>query len=231
MGIGLRKKTIMTQARGELLPPNSPTVLKVVAIVTTLILLTGCGISYPLDIPEEEWQAMSQRERTEARLKQGQLERAEEQRREAEAAARAAKARERTEELSKARREADYGQRVQCVLRQAEGNFAGEWRSIESVTLDLVTGVEVEIELSEVEDGFYYTDKGYASFNGQVVQICDRSADTRRNANRCARLLGTFKDFNRGIHDNIRGYRFLRGHLRCDLVPWSRPNGDVIIYN
>lgn len=174
---------------------------------------------------------MSQEDRTEARLKQGQLARAEEQRREAEAAAQAAKARERTEELSKARREAEYGQRVQCVLRQAEGYFAGDWRSIESVTLDIVTGVEVEIELSQVDDGFHYTDKGYASFDGQVAQICEHPADERRKANRCARLLGTFKDFNSGVGDKVKGRRFLRGHLRCDLVPLSRSNGGVIIHN
>ena len=194
------------------------------------LLTNACGTSYPLDIPEEEWKAMSVEERAEARQTDAELQRAAEERRAAEAEARAAEARERVEELAKARRQADYGERVQCVLRDAKAHLAGTWRSIQPVTLDLVTGMEVEVELAEtVDDGLRYSDEGYASFNGQTVQICDHSADQRDGSDNCARLLGTFKDYQRGVKQTIKGQHFLRGYLRCDLVPQVHSQPNVII--
>jgi len=194
------------------------------------ILVNGCGTSYPLDLTEEEWEAMSPEERAETRKKQAALDKAEEERRAAEAKAREAEARERAEELAKARREADYGQRVQCVLRDAEARFAGRWRAIEPITLDLATGMELAVDLAEpAEGGLRYSDEGYASFDGQTVQICDRPADERRDTDRCARLLGTFKDYRRGLRETVKGRDFLRGQLRCDLVPQTQLGPNVII--
>lgn len=200
-------------------------------MLTALFLISGCGASYPLDIPKEEWKEMSVENRIEARQKAAELERAREERRAAEAAAREAEALKSAEELSKARREADYGQRVQCVLRNAEGYLGGDWRSVEPIAIDLVTGLEIKVELTEAsDDGLHYSREGYASFNGQTVQICDRAADSRSVRSRCARLLGTFQEFRHGLSDAIQHDRFLRGHLRCDLVPPTGAGGGQIIW-
>lgn len=188
------------------------------ALVTLIAALAGCA-SYPLDIPEEEWESMGADARAEARREQAKLERAREERRIAEAAARKAEAAQRAEELAKARRTAGYGERVQCVLQDGEAYLAGNWRRIEPVALDLVEGMELEITLAEpASSGLRYHTTGYAVFDGQTIQICERPAGERRDFDGCARMLGTQRDYRRGLAERVKGEQFLRSHLRCDLV-------------
>ena len=194
------------------------------------LALGGCGSSYPLDMPESEWKAMSPQERIDARQMQADLEKAREKRRAKEAEAREAEARKRAEELAKARREADYGERVQCVFKNVKAYMGGDWRSVTPVAMDLVTGGEFEIELAEPrEGGLNYSTEAYVDFDGQTVRICDRREDRRRYDDRCARMLGTFKDYERGLRETVQGPDFVRGRLRCELVPKSYSGGDIII--
>ncbi|MEN6585626.1 MAG: hypothetical protein ABFE02_06180 [Sulfuricella sp.] len=185
-----------------------------------LLALTACASRYPLGIPEEQWQAMSTAQRLQAQEKHAELKRAEAERQAAEARAREAEAERQRAELETRRREARYGERVQCVLSNAEAYLGGKWRSIEPVALDLVQGMEISFNLAEPSGRTVsYRTPAYAYFDGQSVGLCRDADDDRRNPSTCARVLGTFADYRRGFELRIDAQRFLRGRMRCDLVP------------
>lgn len=185
-----------------------------------LFALAACAPRYPLDIPEAQWQGMTTEQRLHAQEKQAELDSAAERRRAAEARAREAEAARKQAELDTRRREARYGERVQCVLSEAEAHLGGRWRSVEPVALDLVRGVELAFDLAERGgDGLRYRTTAHADFDGQTLRICREAGADHRDGQGCARLLGTFNDYRRGLDQGVEAARFLRGRMRCDLVP------------
>jgi len=189
-------------------------------------VLAGCAASYPLGIPESQWLAMSTEQRFQAQQKQAELDRATEEQRAADARAREAEAVKQAAKLEARRRDAKYGERVQCVFSDAEAHLGGKWRSIEPVALDLVNGMEVALSL--VEPSGHKTrhrTMAYARFDGQTLSLCRDADHDRRNPSSCLRILGTFADYRRGIDQRINSERYLRGHLRCDLAPARGASG------
>lgn len=185
-----------------------------------LLFLVGCGTHYPLDIPEGEWMEMSSRERQRAREKEAELEKAREKRRAAEAEARAAESLKWLKRREATREKARYGDRVQCVLSGAKAYVWGEWRSIEPVALDIVRGMVLDFDIQEAEEGdFGFQEKGFAGFDGQTLSLCPEKDMVQRNSPSCARLLGTFEEYARGIKKRIGVDEFIKGKIRCDLAP------------
>ena len=189
-------------------------------------LLVGCGPYYPLGISEAQWLAMSNEQRLQAQQRQAELDRAAEERRAAEARAREAEARVREAEALRKqqqllilRQHARYGDRVQCIVTNAEARLGGKWRDVEPVVLDLVRGAAVDFLVSEPrERGFRQQAEGSAVFDGQAVSLC-RDADSQRNSRNCSRLLGNFDDYRRGVSQRVEVHDFLRGNMRCSLAP------------
>lgn len=182
--------------------------------------LAGCAASYPLGIPESQWQTMSTEQRFQAQQKQAELDRAAAEQQAAEAKAREAAAVKQTLELETRRRDANYGERVQCVFSEAEAHLGGKWRSMESLAMDLVQGMEVALNLTETSGRtMRYRTVAYARFDGQTLSLCRDADSDRRNQSACIRVLGTFADYRRGINQRIDSERYLRGRLRCDLAP------------
>lgn len=185
-----------------------------------LFCLPACSPEYPLDIPENEWTTMTGQEQLRAREKQAELEKAEEKRRAAEAEARQAEAIKWLKNKEASRKQARYGDRLQCVLTNARACFWDEWRSIEPVALDIVKGMVLQLELSRAdEDGFHFSQKVYAGFDGQTLTLCPDKNLVRQNDPSCARVLGTFEQYAKGLQKKIHAKEFLRGCIRCDLAP------------
>lgn len=185
-----------------------------------IFVLAGCAASHPLGIPDTQWHAMNTEQRLQAQKKQAELDRAVEEQLAAEARAREAEAVRQSAELEARRRDARYGERVQCTFSDAEAHIGGKWRNVEPVAMDLVPGMEVVLNLIEQSSRtFRYRSKAYASFDGQTLSMCRDAGKDRRNQSACIRVLGTFSDYRRGIDQRIDSERFLRGHLRCDLAP------------
>lgn len=57
----------------------------------------------------------------------------------------------------------------------------------------------------------------YATFDGQAVTLCRHERELARPGADCARLVGTQRDFARGLAGRVETERFVRGTLRCDL--------------
>jgi hypothetical protein len=196
----------------------------------TALFLAACGTRHPLGIAEDQWQAMSTEQRLQAQEKQADLDRAADERRTVEARAREAEAARKQAELESQRRNARYGERLQCVLNDAEAQLFGKWRPIQPLALDLVKGANITLELVDASGhAVRYRTVAHAAFDGQTLSLCRDADDERRNLNFCLRVLGTFAGFQRGIHRRVDAERFLRGHLRCDLAPGPGMPAQIII--
>lgn len=201
-------------------PRPSLNPLRLGCLAAVMFALAACGPRYPLGIDEALWQTMSAEDRIRAHEQQALLDRAAAERRAAEARAREAEAQHRQAVLAQARRDARYGERVQCVLADAEARLGGKWRRVEPVALDLVQGVPLPFDLTEPSGRIRYRSPVHAKFDGQTVILCRGEVGRERSDDRdCARMLGTQADYRRGMEAYINAPNFLRGHLRCDLVP------------
>lgn len=193
-------------------------------MVLLVIGVTACGARYPLNIPEEQWVLMSPQQQLDARSQQAALDKAAHERRVAEARAREAEALKEAAELDQRRRNAEYGERVQCILDPAEVYVRGRWEAARPVALDLVSGFADEMEA--IDSRGHYGQSFYASFDGQTVRVC-RSANAvqRRSVGECAEMIATRQQYERGISRQIEQDRLIRGDLYCDLVPQA-PRGQ-----
>lgn len=181
-------------------------------------LLAACS-THPLGMDDEEWRQLTPDKRLQAREKQLEHDRLAEQRRLAEAAARREEAQRQATELETRHREAHYGERLQCVLQPADAWLNRKWRAIEPLAFDLVAGSEQVLPLREAgRRTVRYSSRAHARFDGQQLTLCQYAQD-QRHPGRCIRELGTFADYRRGIRREVVADQFLRGRLRCSLVP------------
>ncbi|WP_421863145.1 hypothetical protein [Motiliproteus sp.] len=194
-----------------------PAFIVAVMILLLLLLLSGCIASNPLRIPDEEWAQLSREEQLQAYQQQAEIDKVRIQARAQERQAElAAEARIKEQQLA-LRRHARYGDLVQCVLEPLQVRFSGKWKSAQPVAFDLVRGEVRAIELEDKRGRYQRT--GWVSFDetGQAVEICRQSPNYSNNS--CDRLLGTTKEFHRGLQQQIDIERFAQGTLRCDLKP------------
>ncbi|EXJ09062.1 MULTISPECIES: hypothetical protein [Nitrincola] len=184
-------------------------------VLICIFLLSACA-SFPLGMNEAEWQSLTSEQQLKARQQQAELDKAAEIRRSAEAAARKAEVAKHEAEIEGKRSNAAYGERLQCILQPAEAWLNRKWRVVQPQALDLVLGEELPFAISETKHRtIHYGSEAYAHFKGQELALC-RFSEGRGP---CARILGNFSDYHRGIRQDFHVEQFLRGHLRCQLVP------------
>lgn len=181
------------------------------AIFSTLaaLLLTGCMTSYPLGMSEDEWERLSPQQQLDARERQAELDQRERERR-AEAARIAAEEERRERERREQRlRNAQPGEIVQCVVNNAEGYYAGAWRTAEPVGFTVVRGYPEVIDIPE-QDRATRRVQAEARFDGAQITLC------RPNRNECTTLAATQNQLRCGAQRNIQLNRVVRGTLYCD---------------
>ncbi|AGX87740.1 hypothetical protein [Candidatus Symbiobacter mobilis] len=197
---------------------------RIAFLLLTCMALAACAPHHPLGIADDHWQALSNEQRLQAYGEQAAIDRAENERQAAEARASEAEALRKNAELAERRRVARDGERVQCVLGDAEASIGNRWRKIEPVALDLVLGLRVPLTLIEPADrSIRRRMAANATFDGQIVSLCpgDSADDDPGN---CVRMLGTYGDYRRGIDQRIDSSHFLRGRLRCE---WPYRSGAL----
>ena len=188
-------------------------------VAASALGLAACT-SNPLGMSDQEWAALTPEQRLQVRQKQLEYAQALEQRQAAALAERQAQARQRAAELELRRQQARYGERVQCVLAPAQGWFNQQWRDIEPLALDLLTGSEQVVTVRQMQvHAPRYSARAYARFDGQQVSLCLRSESESSPNNRCVRFLGTFADYRHGIAQPVHSHQYVRGQMRCSLVP------------
>jgi hypothetical protein len=185
------------------------------------IAISGCT-TYPLGLDEESWHELSPQQKLEASQKQADLDQARDLRLAREAEARAEAAREAANRLMLLRQQARYGERVQCVLEPISHHRSGDWRKLEPAALDLVLGVQVEVEFYEPGRASQVRE-AVAWFDGQRVQICPGEYAARYRSEACIIAVGHYRDYQRGMRRQIDSKGFLQGQLDCSFVGRERP--------
>lgn len=181
-----------------------------------LMLLSGCA-SYPLGMSEQEWQALTPQQQLDAREKQSELDQKAAERRAAEARLEAEREAQQQAELAQRKANAAYGERVQCVLQNAEYKEGKSWYALEPVGFDLVVGEIQPLSLVHIKNKrTQYTRTAYAGFNGQTVSICRYQSANSHSAD-CVRMVGTTLDYQRGLTRTLASRDYVRGTLRCGL--------------
>ena len=186
---------------------------KVIIASLLALMLGGCGgmlaERYPLGMTEQEWHALTPAQQLDARERQQQLDMEARAQREAAEQERALIALEEQRLLEQRRASAGYGERVQCVVDDAQGYIASKWRSVEPAGADLIVGEQVQLFLSRKGSNQRGT-RALISFDGQTVELCDtRGRD-------CARLVSTTRGFDRGASTRVE-LSSLRARLHCEL--------------
>lgn len=190
--------------------------LRFLLLAFLLIGLAACS-SYPLNMSEQEWKQLSTAEQAEARKEQARLDQVTEMRRAEQARLRAEEKERERLDLERRKNNAAYGERVQCVFKNAEFKNSKNWIPAEPLGFDLVVGESQSIYIESRADIKKRNGRtGYAQFDGQTVSICryDGSATSARG---CVRLVGTTNDFARGYEQRVSSSEFVRGSLRCSL--------------
>ena len=188
-------------------------------IVGIVVLILSACSNYPLNMSEEEWQALTAEQQLAARQQQAELDEARALRRAREAEAKAAEAERAALALQEARKHAAYGDNVQCVFSPVQAYLNSKWRTAEPLALDLVRGYEHPVTISEQSRYSRYSLHAVAYFDGQVVELCPEYTSNRH---RCARLLANQVDYQRGVEADVASDKFIKGRLRCALPPRSR---------
>lgn len=192
----------------------------IVGMSIVALWLSGCSY-HPLGIGDDEWLAMSQADQLRAYEKQAEVDkvRAEAQAKERQAQAEA-EARK-YEAMAAMRRNAQYGDIVQCVLEPVDVLYSADWVALKPQVFDLVRGEERELRLQEQRK--HYGTKTRVSFaeSGLEVALC-RDDYYANRGDGCFRLLGTSRDFQRGLRQDFKIDSFMKGTLRCDLKPIGR---------
>jgi|APIni6443716594_1056825.scaffolds.fasta_scaffold102716_2 hypothetical protein len=197
-------------------------ILPLILPMSLLFFLAGClPTRHPLGISDEDWQVMSLDQRLQAQEKQAEFEHADRVRKAEQKAAPESEAVRQPVQPEARRAPAApvrYGERLQCVLSQAKVRIADKWRPVESTVLDVSRGQVAEFTLVEPSgQKGRLSLMGFARFDGQILTLCPSADENRREG--CARVLGTFEDFRRGIDQSVEANGFLRSRLHCHLGP------------
>lgn len=208
---------------------------RVRCLVPALALwLAACAGGPPLGLTEAEWNALDPAQKLAARDRQATLDaeaaarRAAERRAAEERAAAAEAARQRR--LDALRREARYGDVVQCVIPSGTADFRPGWREIDPVGVALVRSETRSVTLTAHDSG--RTMPLWLSFSedGLMVSICRHAPreQERRRAD-CQTFAGTAADYRAGLTGRIDLPEILKGRLRCAYAPAPGMPDTVIL--
>ena len=188
-------------------------------LVVGVLWLTGCSL-HPLGIDDDEWAAMSREEQLRAYEQQAELDKVRAEAQARERAAQAAAEARKYEAMAYLRQNAQYGDIVQCVLDPVDMKFSSKWKPAKPQAFDLVRGEQLTLRMQDWKER--YTSEVSVSFSesGLEVKLCRHSA--YRYGGDCTRILGTSRDFRRGISKTFEIDRYMKGIWRCDLKPIRR---------
>lgn len=193
---------------------------KVITMLAFLlpVLLMGCITTHPLHISDQAWLAMSSAEQLRAYEKQADLDRMHLKLRLEEKRAETALQLKKQQQLAVLKQNGGYGDLVECILEPLKVRYSRKWKKSLPVAFSLVRGELKRLDFQDEKARYRTT--GWVRFHedGQVISICQYHSK-HSGANECADLLGTTKEFHRGIKKMIQVDKLLRGQLRCDLKP------------
>lgn len=180
------------------------TSILLVTVVTVMIV--GCA-NNPLGMSDDEWAQLNSEQQFEARKIQDARDEAARERRAKEKAQQAAE----QAQLVDLRRNAPFGDVVQCTITNADGYFAKEWHAVQEVSIEMHSSEAARrVDLLQ-QDRQNVSIELQMGFDGLNVKLCNR------NNRDCDVLAGTDAQFRRGISRQIRVHKVVEGTLFCSF--------------
>lgn len=181
--------------------------ISMLLLAVAVTMVAGCSFN-PLGMSDAEWESLTPTQQFEARKIQA----------ERDEAARVRYAEQEAQEVAEQaqldalRRNAPFGDVVQCTITDAKAYFyKDKWRPAQPVSIEMYRG-ESEHSLSLVrQDRTSRTTDVYMSFDGLSVKAC------RGNSSECDVLVGTEAQFRRGITKRINVHKTVVGTLFCSF--------------
>lgn len=188
-------------------------------LVVGALWLTGCSL-HPLGIDDDEWAVMTREEQLRAYEKQAELDKVRVEAQARERAAQAEAEARKYEAMAYMRQNAHYGDIVQCVLDPVDMRFSSDWKPAKPQAFDLVRGEQLLLQMQDWKERYSWEASASFAESGLAVELCRNSA--YRYGDDCTRVLGTSRDFHRGIRKTFEIDQYMKGTLRCDLKPIRR---------
>lgn len=169
---------------------------------------------------------MTHEQRIAAYNSQAEIDKEAQRARAQEAALKAEQERRIREEIELRRREAHYGDLVQCAISPLSIHQSGDkWQVSQGVAAELVRGEAREVQA--VTDNYIHSLWMAFDDAGQTLALC--KYEPKRNAygfdfsyGQCAILHTTTKSLHRGLSKALSDNANFKGYARCDLAPTRR---------
>jgi len=176
-------------------------------LLLAVTLLVGCSFN-PLGMSDAEWESLTPTQQFEARKIQAERDEAARVR----YAEQEAKAATEQAQLAELRRNAPFGDVVQCTITDAKGYFyKDKWRPAQPVSVEMYRNDPVHsVSLVRQDSSRSSTDLSM-SFDGLNVKAC------RGHSGDCDVLAGTETQFRRGISRRIHVKKTVEGTLFCSF--------------
>ncbi|WP_417796493.1 hypothetical protein [Terasakiella pusilla] len=198
------------------------------ALAGLLFGLSGCMTTYPLGFSENEWLALTPQQQLDARQEQARLDadkrREEQARKEREAEAQ----RHYQANIQKRYQTAQYGDVVQCILKNTVVDFKPGWRDAEPVAFNLVKGEQKAIELHSRPSGKKTDVWVTLDEQGLNLSLCRNQSSSRRGT--CATIVATTQQFSQGYTTQMQVSDYLRTNIYCSLAP-TRDLNRILLLN
>ena len=188
--------------------------------LTTLLLsiiMAGCS-SNPLGIDDDHWDIMSSAQKLEAHKAQAEVEKEQQRAATARYQAELEAKTERQKLRESIRRNALYGDLIQCVLDPIYTYSSKKWKPLKGVSFELVRGESQALTLERVDINSDETVYALADISGQQVQICQNYSEAY-GVSTCFGLHATTREMAYGVSRYFELKKELKGQLRCDLKP------------
>lgn len=192
---------------------------RVFGLITLLlsVIMAGCS-SNPLGIDDDHWEMMSSAQKLEAHKVQAEVEKEQQRAATARYQAELEAQTERQKLRESIRKNAQYGDLIQCVLDPVYRYSNKGWLPLQGVSFELVRGESRALTLARVDNNKDQTVYALAGMSGQQVQICQNYSKAY-GASTCFGLQATTREMAYGVGRYFEIKKELKGQLRCDLRP------------
>lgn len=198
------------------------------SIAILLFSLSGCMTTYPLGFSEDEWLALSPQQQLDARQEQARLDADKRRETQARKDREAEALRQQKATVQKRYQTAQYGDVVQCILKNTVVDFKPGWRDAEPVAFNLVKGEQKAIELHSRPSGKKTDVWVTLDEQGLNLSLCRNQSSSRRDT--CATLVATTQQFSQGYTTQMQVSDYLRTNIYCSLAP-TRDLKRILLLN
>jgi len=203
------------------------------ACICSVVLLSGCAAQYPLGMAEDEWKALPENQKLEARMQQSKLDEADRQRRAEEKKQKAQMKQEREMAhlayVDTLHTNGHYGDVLQCVVRDPVVDFHPGWRAAVPFAFSIAKSEVKSVTMSDRNSGRTARLWLKYSQDGMRLTLCRHKTD-HKVGKACDALVSTYAGFMNGHSHTLNLPDLMRGTIKCGFGPGKGMPKTMIIH-